>query len=385
MRRFAVVAALILAACPQSPDGADACSRNDDCEAGEACVDGSCWLLCEIDDHCGPNDCDGGRICVDHICRPGCRDAIPQILFLDGDGSEDGGTDVRGATAEHHVRNELRVVGEHLTGAYATLLSPSGPTVALAVVSSTSQSLVATLPSSVVEGLHSLRVANSIGSDQVDVWVLQGEQGPPGEPQTGSATLLLLQGLGNPVPGLHAETARSATTAGSATTAEALTDTGGNGHPYEELATPPGAVMHFALEDCPAGWIKANGAIAARASFPALYAAIGDTFGAGDGSTTFGLPDLRGEFVRGLDDGRGVDTDRGLGTGQAHDWKTFSAAGFGNGTYTHGDVWIPKSGYNTTYPFGGYWSAPGNLLRFRWDTTSEIRPRNIALLACIKI
>ncbi len=89
--------------------------------------------------------------------------------------------------------------------------------------------------------------------------------------------------------------------------------------------------------------------------------------------------------MRGWDAGRNVDSNRELGTGQEQDWKTFSVAGFTNGTYTHSDVTIPKSGYNTTYPFGGYWSAPGNLLRFAWDSSSEIRPRNVAMLACIKL
>jgi hypothetical protein len=143
-----------------------------------------------------------------------------------------------------------------------------------------------------------------------------------------------------------------------------------------------GMVAMFAGTSCPAGWVKANGSSVNVAAYPGLYSAIGTTYG-GSG-TTFNVPDLRGEFLRAADDGRGVDSGRSVGSAQAQDWKTFSVAGFTNGTYTHGDVTIPKTGYNTTYPFGGYWSAPGNLLRFQWDTTSEIRPRNVALMSCIK-
>ena len=54
-----------------------------------------------------------------------------------------------------------------------------------------------------------------------------------------------------------------------------------------------------------------------RATYPALFAAIGTTFGAGDSVTTFGLPDTRGEFLRGWDNTRGVDAGRGFGSWQA--------------------------------------------------------------------
>lgn len=82
-------------------------------------------------------------------------------------------------------------------------------------------------------------------------------------------------------------------------------------------AAPPGSVVAFARADAPAGWLKANGAAVSRTSFAALFAAIGTRYGAGDGSTTFNVPDTRGEFIRGLDDGRGVDAGRVLGSLQA--------------------------------------------------------------------
>lgn len=59
------------------------------------------------------------------------------------------------------------------------------------------------------------------------------------------------------------------------------------------------------------------GASMRRAAYASLFAAIGTTYGAGDGATTFALPDLRGEFVRGFDDGRGVDVGRSFGSSQA--------------------------------------------------------------------
>lgn len=133
----------------------------------------------------------------------------------------------------------------------------------------------------------------------------------------------------------------------------------------------PGSVMHFAMPTAPAGWLKANGAAVSRTSYAALFAAIGTTFGVGDGASTFGLPDLRGEFIRGFDDGRGVDSGRGIGTAQSqeiqsHNHSIFGFFGFAGGGGSTG-VHAAFSGANT--------GASGG---------AETRPRNIALLACIK-
>ena len=76
----------------------------------------------------------------------------------------------------------------------------------------------------------------------------------------------------------------------------------------------------------PTGWLKCNGALLSRTTYAALFAVIGTTYGAGDGSTTFALPDLRGEFLRGLDDGRGVDGGRALGSAQRGSLSMFVAS-----------------------------------------------------------
>ena len=66
----------------------------------------------------------------------------------------------------------------------------------------------------------------------------------------------------------------------------------------------------------PTGFLKENGAAISRTTYAALFAIIGTTYGVGDGSTTFNLPDSRGEFFRGLDDGRGLDSGRALWVAQ---------------------------------------------------------------------
>lgn len=82
-------------------------------------------------------------------------------------------------------------------------------------------------------------------------------------------------------------------------------------------AVDAGQVVFFARETPPPGYLKANGAAVSRTTYASLFAAIGTRFGPGDGSTSFNVPDLRGEFVRSWDDGRTVDTGRPFGSWQA--------------------------------------------------------------------
>ena len=139
-----------------------------------------------------------------------------------------------------------------------------------------------------------------------------------------------------------------------------------------------------------------------------LFAAIGTQYGVGDGSTTFNVPDLRGEFIRGWSDGHTVDSGRTLGSaqgsqnvshnhpatasssssvsdpGHAH---SFNAARAGSGDEGRGGSSTNEPS-NQNQATGGHGTgisvytstsvAVGN------DGGTESRPRNIALLACIK-
>lgn len=147
----------------------------------------------------------------------------------------------------------------------------------------------------------------------------------------------------------------------------------------------PGSVIYFARTTAPTGYLKANGAAVSRTTYAALFTAIGTTFGAGDGATTFNLPDLRGEFIRGWDDGRGIDSGRVFGSAQGDAIRnitgTFIAADDNGATgafaVTGTTSAVESSG---TYPsktitFNAAWVVP---------TAAENRPHNIALLACIK-
>lgn len=135
---------------------------------------------------------------------------------------------------------------------------------------------------------------------------------------------------------------------------------------------PAGAVMSYAGSTAPAGWLKANGALVSRTTYATLFAAIGTTFGVGDGSTTFAVPDLRGEFLRGLDDGRGVDTSRALGSAQADALKSHTH------NWNYDIVTAGASGGAVNVVVGGATAVISS------TGGAETRPRNIALLACIK-
>ena len=156
-------------------------------------------------------------------------------------------------------------------------------------------------------------------------------------------------------------------------------------------AIPSGAVLYFARQTAPTGWLKANGAAVSRSTYAALFAAIGTTYGAGDGRSTFNLPDLRGEFVRGWDDGRGVDSGRTFGSQQGDAIRNIT------GTFNL----LESRGLTATGAFkqksailvNSSFRSPGQGANFVVEldasgavpTADENRPRNIALLACIKI
>ena len=133
---------------------------------------------------------------------------------------------------------------------------------------------------------------------------------------------------------------------------------------------PAGAVQSFAMNTAPTGWLDCDGSEVSRTTYSTLYTAIGTTFGTGDGSTTFNVPDLRGEFIRGWDDGRGVDNGRTFGSAQADELKSHrhSIAFAGNG-------WDAYTGLNQGTGVTDYTDYTGG---------DETRPRNIALLYCIK-
>ena len=95
---------------------------------------------------------------------------------------------------------------------------------------------------------------------------------------------------------------------------------------------PAGSVVDFAGSSAPSGWLLCAGQAVSRTTYADLFTAIGTTFGVGDGSTTFNLPDLRGRVVAGKDDMNGTAANRLTTGGSGINGASLGASG---GTQTH--------------------------------------------------
>lgn len=160
-------------------------------------------------------------------------------------------------------------------------------------------------------------------------------------------------------------------------------------------AVPPGSLIMHAAASAPAGYLKANGGAVSRSIYSALFSVIGTSYGAGDGSTTFNLPDFRGYFPRAWDDGRGVDSGRAIGSSQSDSYLNHSHTGStaSAGSHTHssgiggpGGVGFSMGG-DSIYP-GSTGSAGDHthavIVNASTTGGTETRPKNIAVLFCIK-
>jgi microcystin-dependent protein len=173
------------------------------------------------------------------------------------------------------------------------------------------------------------------------------------------------------------------------------------------LFVPPGAVLPFAMAVTPSGWLAANGAAVSRTTYAALFAAIGTLYGAGDGSTTFALPDLRGYFVRGSGTNSDGTAAGNFGAKQGDAFQghihansgggasgTFvsnltdyqqsktNALDSGSGNFIKGPINVSTGTVSWTQPAISGPSTDGTNGTPR--TAAENRPKNIALLYCIK-
>lgn len=142
-----------------------------------------------------------------------------------------------------------------------------------------------------------------------------------------------------------------------------------------------GMITTFPQTTEPTGWLKCNGQAVSRITYASLFAKVGTTYGVGNGSTTFNVPDLRGEFIRGLDEGRAADTGRVLGSAQAdmleahnHNVGAFttSASNTGQGVFNFYAVTSHSGGSS----FNGYTTSSNG--------GTETRPRNVAFPFFIK-
>lgn len=98
---------------------------------------------------------------------------------------------------------------------------------------------------------------------------------------------------------------------------------------------PVGTVLSYAGSTAPADWLLCGGQAVSRTTFAALFATISTTYGAGDGSTTFNLPDLRGRVAAGKDDMGGSAAGRLTNSGTGNPGINGAALGAAGGVDRH--------------------------------------------------
>jgi len=171
---------------------------------------------------------------------------------------------------------------------------------------------------------------------------------------------------------------------------------------------PSGAIVAFGGKIAPEGWLICDGAPISRSNYGPLYAAIGNAWGAGDGATTFNLPDLRGVFLRGVDAGANRDPDvvdriaiapggnvgGSVGTLETDSFRSHDHGGTTGGVLPTGDTnaardYIGDPGSNKVFAYGQN-GAISNLFREHTHSINaqgghETRPINAAVSFIIKL
>lgn len=140
-------------------------------------------------------------------------------------------------------------------------------------------------------------------------------------------------------------------------------------------ALPPGCVADFAGGTAPAGWLFCDGLAISRTTYAGLFAAIGTAFGAGDGATTFNLPDARGRACFGKDNMGGTAANRITAGGSGVAGATLGAVGGGETlTITTSQMASHQhvDGYSATAGTGRYGTTDTGLVSGHADSSSSV-------------
>lgn len=144
---------------------------------------------------------------------------------------------------------------------------------------------------------------------------------------------------------------------GAATNGQVIAANGSGGTTWQTFATmPAGSVIDYAGTIAPSGWLLCAGQAISRTTYSDLFTAIGTTYGVGDGTTTFNVPDLRGRVVAGKDDMNGTAANRLTTGGSGINGASLGAVG---GTQTHT---LSTSEMPAHVHSGGFGSGSGDFI-----------------------
>jgi microcystin-dependent protein len=175
-----------------------------------------------------------------------------------------------------------------------------------------------------------------------------------------STTLTTAIGLKAPLasPALTGTPTAPTASAGTNTTQIATTE-------FVQVASPTGAVIAFAGSSAPTNWLLCYGQAVSRTTYAALFAVVSTTYGVGDGTTTFNLPDLRGRTVAGVDNMGGSDAGRldianSSGTVVGSQYVTLTSAEMPSHTHTQDSHNHTQDSHNHTQNSHGHnFNDPG--------------------------
>lgn len=173
--------------------------------------------------------------------------------------------------------------------------------------------------------------------------------------------------------------------AASAKVADSVVWENVSGRPDLSALIPPGTIIHYAGRTVPSGWLICNGANVSRTDYAALFAAIGTIYGAGDGSTTFGLPNLDGRFLEGTTSASSVGTYYSAGLPNI----TGSFTSHGNtgsmqttGAFTNGGTGVHSNSGGASDGRHVYMDA--NRCSYVYGGTRTVQPAALLTLVLIK-
>ena len=150
--------------------------------------------------------------------------------------------------------------------------------------------------------------------------------------------------------------------------------TGGGGGSSSVDSVPIGTIFWFAASAAPTGYKECNGEVLSKVTYNDLWLVIGNTFSNPISANHFKIPDLRGEFVRGWDNGKGINASRVFGSNEDDMFES----------HAHQQTTQGTGGLNQSPQGGGSLGNTPSQTHSQYTGGTETRPRNVALLPCIK-